>query len=107
MKQPLSPRLKQALDFITSYIREKGYPPTYREISAHPSNAYRLLDELVSRGYIRRDLGARGRRNITMLGDDAGAVNWEAIATKALEENKTMRHFLKNNGVPLPPGIVS
>lgn len=49
----------KALKFIEQAIAESGgVPPTYREIAAHcgvsPSNAHRLVECLIERGWVTR-----------------------------------------------------
>lgn len=34
-KQPLTDRQREVLDFIKSYIKEEGFPPTRAEIADH------------------------------------------------------------------------
>ena len=57
--QNLSPRQRKILSFIESFIAEKGYPPTIREIGlevgiASTSVVNYNLNKLVERGYIER-----------------------------------------------------
>lgn len=101
MSSPLTPTQKKVLDFIVAYIKEHGYPPAYREISKHPGNAMRVIDELCARGYLRRE-GTHRRRNIILLFDPDGEPNWEGVANTLMIENKIMRDTLFNNGLPLP-----
>jgi repressor LexA len=56
----LTSRQAAILDFIKSEIREKGYPPTVREIGEvvgllSPSTVHGHLTVLEKKGYIRRD----------------------------------------------------
>ena len=57
---PLSDRQQQVLDFLTSTVNERGYPPSVREICdavglSSPSTVHSHLSSLVKAGYIRRD----------------------------------------------------
>ncbi|WPY93181.1 hypothetical protein T8T21_08575 [Limimaricola variabilis] len=59
----LTPRQKQALDFIRSELTLKGVPPTYEEIRealglSSKSGVARLIDGLSSRGFITSRKGA-------------------------------------------------
>jgi repressor LexA len=59
MPAPLTARQKQALDFIVSVARERGCPPTIREmgqaLGISSTNGVRyLLEALSKKGYIRR-----------------------------------------------------
>ena len=57
---PLTTRQSQILEFIDRTIRDKGYPPTVREIGQavglnSPSTVHNHLNTLQDRGYLRRD----------------------------------------------------
>jgi repressor LexA len=59
MPAPLTARQKQALDFIVAVSKERGCPPTIREmgqaLGISSTNGVRyLLDALSKKGYIRR-----------------------------------------------------
>jgi len=59
MKRKLTERQREIYEFIVSMIREKGYPPTIREIGERfgisSTNGVRTnLNALVRKGYIRR-----------------------------------------------------
>jgi repressor LexA len=69
----LSNRQQAILDFIRSEVREKGYPPSVREIGeavglASSSTVHGHLDRLEKKGFIRRD--PTKPRAIELLGDD-------------------------------------
>jgi len=60
----LTPRQRETLEWIKSFIREHGMPPTVREIGAafgiKSSSVFDLLKVLERKGYLERgDLGAR------------------------------------------------
>ena len=60
MDQKLSKRQQQVYDFIESYIKEKGFGPTVREIGdalqlSSPSTVHVHLKTLEEKGYITRD----------------------------------------------------
>lgn len=68
----LSRRQQQVLEFINSYLSCHGYPPSFRDISAHlgiSGNAAVLvhLQALEKKGYIRRDQGSS--RGIAIIGE--------------------------------------
>ena len=55
----LAPRQRAVLEFIQQYLREKGYPPTLREIGKHlgivsNNGVAEHLDALERKGWIRR-----------------------------------------------------
>ena len=56
----LTERQQQILEFIDQQIRERGYPPSVREIGdavglTSPSTVHSHLATLQDRGFIRRD----------------------------------------------------
>jgi repressor LexA len=57
---PLTERQRQVLDFIDAEVRERGYPPSVREIGeavglSSPSTVHAHLAALQDKGYLRRD----------------------------------------------------
>jgi repressor LexA len=71
MKEKLTPGQSKVLSFLTEYLRERGYPPTLREIAHNfnltgPMAPKRHLEALERKGYLRR-LGG-GSRAIEILG---------------------------------------
>ena len=68
MRQPLTARQQQALDYISSCLTERGYPPTLREIGEHmgirsTNGVNDHLKALERKGYLKReDLKSRALR---------------------------------------------
>lgn len=65
----LTPKQKDVLDFIVSFINEKGYPPSFREIAsgldlASPSTVHVHIQALRERGYLRAGSGDAGSREL-------------------------------------------
>jgi repressor LexA len=66
----LTNRQREALDFLQEYLKDNGFPPTLREISAHMKitgtlSATRHLEALEKKGYIKRQ--AKGSRGIALI----------------------------------------
>jgi len=60
--QGLTERQQQILNAITSFINEKGYSPTVRELAdmvgiKSSSTLYRHLQKLAKKGYITKERG--------------------------------------------------
>src|SRR6187401_3167189 len=60
VRQPLTARQREALDFITYCLDERGYPPTLREIGEHmgirsTNGVNDHLKALERKGYLRRE----------------------------------------------------
>lgn len=58
--KPLTEKQKRVLDFITSFIREKGYSPSLKEIAkflgtTNLSTAQYYIEELEQKGHLKRD----------------------------------------------------
>ena len=75
MRQPLTARQREALDYITYCLDERGYPPTLREIGEHmgirsTNGVNDHLKALERKGYlVREELKSRALRPIDF--DDA------------------------------------
>ena len=78
----LKDREQRILDYMKAEIREKGYPPTVREICAalgikSTSTAHKDIDSLMKQGYIKKD-PAKPRALIVV---DSGFNQQEAVAS--------------------------
>lgn len=77
---PLTPKQKEVLDFIVSFINEQGYPPSFREIAsglqlASPSTVHVHIQALRERGYLRGG-GSSGEPGMRNLEPTDKAVSW-------------------------------
>jgi repressor LexA len=71
----LTGRQQEIFDFLSSYVRERGYPPTVREIGeevglASPSTVHAHLANLERAGLIKRD--PTKPRALELVGRDRG-----------------------------------
>ncbi|MEK7116382.1 MAG: hypothetical protein AAB879_03235, partial [Patescibacteria group bacterium] len=69
MLSHLTPKQKEVLDFIVSFINEKGYSPSFREIAsglnlASPSTVHVHIQALRERGYLRASSEGSGSREL-------------------------------------------
>ncbi|HTK14942.1 MAG TPA: helix-turn-helix domain-containing protein, partial [Acidimicrobiia bacterium] len=58
--EKLTERQRQVLDFVDAEVRQRGYPPSVREIGeavglSSPSTVHAHLAALQDKGYLRRD----------------------------------------------------
>jgi len=75
MEKELTPRQEEVFYFLKNFLREKGFPPTLREIASHlrvkgprgPQKALRILER---KGYLRRIPG--GARALEIIGISPG-----------------------------------
>jgi len=70
MGNELTERQKEVFEFLKDFLREKGFPPTLREIASHfglrgPKAPQKTLNILERKGYIRKVPG--GSRAIEIL----------------------------------------
>ena len=69
MKQGLTKRQKEYLDFIRAFIAENEHSPSFEEIGAGMntsiSAAHRIVQELVERGYVVASSGQQ--RSIAII----------------------------------------
>jgi repressor LexA len=103
----LTGKRREILDFIAAQVRERGYPPSVREIGAavglaSTSTVQAHLNTLQRQGYIRRDptkpralevrydstsgaaMERRPARHVPLVGDIAAGVN--VLASENVEE---------------------
>ena len=69
-RKELTPTQNKVFDFLKDFLREKGFPPTLREIASHfglrgPKAPQKTLNILERKGYIRKIPG--GSRAIEIL----------------------------------------
>ena len=69
----LTPREGEALELVRALTREKGWPPTLRELGIHlhvsRTTAQYLLESLEAKGAIMRDGGAGQARGVRVVGE--------------------------------------
>ena len=78
MKNELTDRQQEILDFIQEYIGIKGFPPTFREIAKHFQLAStfgvkRHIDALVKKGFLSNE--SKTSRTLSLLGDSINKPN--------------------------------
>lgn len=80
--EPLTARQRSILEFIEKTVRERGYPPSVREICtavdlSSPSTVHTHLSSLQKMGYLRRDATKPRAIQVTV---DAGGVAAGTVA---------------------------
>lgn len=106
MRQPLTARQREALDYITYCLDERGYPPTLREIGEHmgirsTNGVNDHLKALERKGYlVREELKSRALRPVDL--DDAKvsipiighvAAGQPILATEQVSDRVTIDRF--------------
>ncbi len=107
MTETLTGKRREILDFIAAQVRERGYPPSVREIGlavglASTSTVQAHLNTLQKQGYLRRDptkpralevrydatsgaaIERRPTRHVPLVGDIAAGTN--VLAAENIEE---------------------
>ena len=116
---PLTTRQRQVLEFIDSEVRQRGYPPSVREIGeavglSSPSTVHAHLAALQDKGYLRRDpskpraievtlepstgadVDRRPVRHVPLLGDVAAGTG--VLAAEQVEELMPVPEDLTGDG---------
>jgi len=116
---PLTPRQRQVLEFIDAEVRQRGYPPSVREIGeavglSSPSTVHAHLAALQDKGYLHRDPSKpraievtlepstgssaerRPVRHIPLLGDVAAGTG--VLAVESIEELVPVPEDLTGDG---------
>ncbi|GDX62499.1 LexA repressor [Candidatus Saccharibacteria bacterium] len=87
MKTALTKKQRKTLDFITTFIEEKGYSPSYREIA----NGLKLnsvatvaqhIDTLVDKGFLEK--GSNSARSLIPVEDVEASVNEPGVGLPIL-----------------------
>lgn len=94
--KPLTRRQIEALDYIKSFVANKGYPPSIRELAEgmkllSSSTAFNVLEQLVRKGYIKK---GNGPRELQIIGFDSSAEKDKEIARLRVE-NEFLRRELE------------
>ena len=100
--QPLSKMQQKIYDYIVESVRERGYPPSVREIGQavelrSPSTVHFHLKKLADAGYIEKDAG-KGRA-ITLTRAAQAGVASATITGPDFESRLT--EVLKSNGIQM------
>jgi repressor LexA len=116
---PLTTRQRQVLEFIDTEVRQRGYPPSVREIGeavglSSPSTVHAHLAALQDKGYLRRDpskpraievtlepstgadVDRRPVRHVPLLGDVAAGTG--VLAVEQVEELMPVPEDLTGDG---------
>lgn len=103
----LTKRQKQILDYIASYLSERGYAPTLEEIGANfglssPATVYKHVQQLVRKGYLRK---AKHQGRGLELVDVAAEQTIVAPLRGELRPGHPMSALESTETVNLPPGF--
>jgi repressor LexA len=99
--RPLTGRQRQVLEFIDREIRQRGYPPSVREIGdavglSSPSTVHAHLAALQDKGYLRRDPSKPRAMEVTLEPTTGAAV-----------ERRPVRHIPLLGDVAAGTGVLA
>lgn len=119
MKKELTDRQQEILNFISEFVEDNGYPPTYREIGAHFNIAStfgvkRHIDALVKKGYLQ--IESNSNRSLSIVNNEPArssstkdnmielpvvgrvAAGYPILAEQNIEDNLMLdQRFLRNS----------
>lgn len=108
----LTPKQKQILDFIESFIKENDYAPSYREIAEHfgfssVATVAEHVDNLKTKGYLANDDGYRSLRviGVEVEGDSIFAGNVPLLG--AIQAGKPIEAVKTSETLEIPRDMMS
>ena len=93
MREPLTPKQHNLVDFVRRYGEQHGYAPTYEEIRQELgyrslATVHEHVRALVGKGYLRQE---RGRsRSLRMMGEEEWVVGGHAAEEPLVDETVTV-----------------
>jgi repressor LexA len=107
---PLTKRQKEILDYIGSFIDERGYAPSFEEIAesfgySSLATVHEHLSNLERKGYIRKAYNES--RSVELTRPDAGAPSVELPLLGAVAAGLPIEAIEDNQTLAVPPDMVS
>lgn len=111
MKPPttnLTPKQMRVLDFITQWVQEQGYPPTFQELARGlqltEKNARDYVLILERKGYLRRQPNVA--RGLTLLKSPPAEVLFELPLVGRVMAGKPVEIFEHQEAIQIPPWLL-
>lgn len=87
MKSPLTKKQRKTLDFVTTFIEQKGYSPSYREIAnglklSSVATVAQHIDTLVEKGFLEK--GNNSARSLIPVDEVQSSVNEPGVGLPIL-----------------------
>lgn len=87
MKSPLTKKQRKTLDFVTTFIEEKGYSPSYREIAtglklSSVATVAQHIETLVEKGYLEK--GNNSARSLIPVEEVENSINSPGVGLPVL-----------------------
>ena len=107
---PLTKRQKEILDYIGSFIEERGYAPSFEEIAesfgySSLATVHEHLSNLERKGYIRKSYNES--RSVELTRPDAGAPSIELPLYGAVAAGLPIEAIEDNETLAVPPDMVN
>lgn len=107
---PLTKRQKEILDYIESFIEDKGYAPSFEEIAesfgySSLATVHEHLSNLERKGYIRKSYNES--RSIEMVGRNNGTPVVELPLLGAVAAGMPIEAIEDNQTLAVPPDMIS
>jgi len=106
---PLTKRQKEILDYIESFLDDRGYAPSFEEIADHfgyssLATVHEHLSNLERKGYIRKAYNES--RSIELVGSAAGSGATELPLLGAVAAGLPIEAIDQHESVAVPPDMV-
>lgn len=107
---PLTKRQKEILDYIESFIDDRGYAPSFEEIADHfgyssLATVHEHLSNLERKGYIRKSYNES--RSIELVGHETRTPVLELPLLGAVAAGLPIEAVQDNETISVPPDMVS
>jgi len=107
---PLTKRQKEILDYMSSFIDERGYAPSFEEIAesfgySSLATVHEHLSNLERKGYIRKAYNES--RSVELTRPDAGAPSIELPLLGAVAAGLPIEAIADHETLAVPPDMVS
>lgn len=107
---PLTKRQKEILDYIESFIDDRGYAPSFEEIADHfgyssLATVHEHLSNLERKGYIRKSYNES--RSIELVGHETETPVLELPLLGAVAAGLPIEAIQDNETLAVPPDMVS
>lgn len=108
----LTPKQKQILDFIKSFIKEKEYAPSYREIAENfgfssVATVAEHVDNLRTKGYLSTDEGYRSLRVVGVSVEPGSVFSGNIPLLGAIRAGKPIEAVRTNESLEIPRDMMS
>jgi len=107
---PLTKRQKEILDYVSSFIEERGYAPSFEEIAesfgySSLATVHEHLSNLERKGYIRKAYNES--RSVELTRPDAGAPSIELPLLGAVAAGLPIEAITDRETLAVPPDMVN